>query len=97
MQSIWPDQNCSEREGDLFSDTLHEDVHLLGNRAANRQECKAAQDLKRRGYRVSVTTGNNATRDVEERLNKLFRWKTTTSYSTAQRARERLTEFKRDL
>lgn len=55
---------------------------------------EAAQDLKRCGYQVSVTTGNkNDSRDVEERLNKLFPWKTTTSYSTAQRARERLMEF----
>lgn len=58
---------------------------------------EAAQDLQSRGFQVSVNRGDrNNTRDVVERLNERLPWKTVTSDKTAQRARERLTEFRRD-
>lgn len=58
---------------------------------------EAAQELQRRGFQVSVNTGNRInTRDVEERLNERLPWRTVTSDKTAQRARERLTEFRRE-
>ena len=56
---------------------------------------EAAEDLNRRGYQVTVEKTNTAT-VVEERLNELLPWKNTTSDRAAQRARERLTEFRRD-
>lgn len=58
---------------------------------------EAAQDLQSRGFQVSVNRGDrNNTRDVVERLNERLPCKTVTSDKTAQRARERLTEFRRD-
>ena len=54
-----------------------------------------AEDLNRRGYQVTVEKTNTATA-VEERLNELLPWKSTTSGRAAHRARDRLTEFRRD-
>ncbi|KAE8296853.1 hypothetical protein D5F01_LYC05622 [Larimichthys crocea] len=60
---------------------------------------EAAQDLNRRGIRVKVMTKANTAAAVEERLNAAMPWKriTCTSDSAAQHARERLTEFRRDI
>lgn len=59
---------------------------------------EAARDLNRRGFRVKVTTKVNTSAAAEERLSAAMPWKRTayTLDSAAQRARERLTEFRRD-
>lgn len=56
----------------------------------------AARDLTRRGFRVKVTTKVNFVVAAEERLNAALSWKRTaaTLDSTAQRVRERLSEFR---
>lgn len=59
---------------------------------------EAARDLNQRGLRVKVTTKANLVAAAEERLNAALSWKRTiaTLESPAQRARERLSEFRRD-
>lgn len=58
---------------------------------------EAARDLNRRGIKVTVTTRANTAAAAEERLNAVMPWKrTSTSDAAAQRARERLTEFRRN-
>lgn len=59
---------------------------------------EAARDLNRRGIRVKVMTKVNVAVAAEERLNAAMPWKRTTSTSDSAtlRARERLTEFRRD-
>ena len=57
---------------------------------------EAARDLNRRGFRVKVTTKANTEAAAGERLNAVMPWKrTNNSVSAAQRAKERLTEFRR--
>ena len=58
---------------------------------------EAARDLNRRGIGVKVMTKTIILAAMEERLNVAMPWKcTNTSDSAAQRARERLTEFRRE-
>lgn len=59
---------------------------------------EAARELNGRGIRVEVVTKANTAAAAEERLNAVLPWKRTTNTpdSAAQRARERLTEFRRD-
>lgn len=58
---------------------------------------EAARDLNQRGVKVTVRTRASLAVTVEERLNAVMPWqRTNASNGAAQRARERLTEFRRD-
>ena len=58
---------------------------------------EAAQDLNRRGVKVTVMTKTSAAAATEERLNAVLPWKRSNAAGgAAQLARERLTEFRRD-
>lgn len=57
---------------------------------------EAAQDLNRRGVKVTVRAKTDTAAAAEERLNAAMPWKrTNASDRAAHRARERLTEFRR--
>lgn len=57
---------------------------------------EAAQDLTARGIKVTVMSKTRSTTAAEERLNDLLPWKrVNTQDGAAQRARERLSEYRR--